>query len=126
MSNLSYVSRLDDQPDDFTRTAVVPPLVSSKTALLEVLARELQFPSYFGMNWDALDECLADLSWIREPRVVIQHGDLPLTNDRQGQARYLRILNRVCGERGGVRLAAVFPAEMQTTVEAIVDMEGSS
>ena len=37
--------------------------VHDKEQLLAAIARELEFPTYFGMNWDALDECLADMSW---------------------------------------------------------------
>ena len=31
--------------------------------MLRALAQALAFPSWFGGNWDALEDCLADLSW---------------------------------------------------------------
>ena len=34
-----------------------------KSALLERLAQSLGFPDWFGANWDALEDCLCDLSW---------------------------------------------------------------
>ena len=37
--------------------------MQDKEQLLAAIARELEFPTYFGMNWDALDECLVDMSW---------------------------------------------------------------
>ena len=30
---------------------------------LRAIARALQFPDWFGGNWDALEDCLGDLSW---------------------------------------------------------------
>lgn len=37
--------------------------VAEKDALLGRISAALQFPSWFGRNWDALEDCLADLSW---------------------------------------------------------------
>ena len=37
--------------------------VNSKPGFLTEMARALDFPAYFGMNWDALQECLTDMSW---------------------------------------------------------------
>ena len=36
---------------------------AGKEALLARIARALSFPQWFGGNWDALEDCLADLSW---------------------------------------------------------------
>jgi barstar (barnase inhibitor) len=36
---------------------------SEKTSLLENIATALAFPEWFGQNWDALEDCLTDLSW---------------------------------------------------------------
>src|SRR5688572_1101601 len=34
-----------------------------KEALLTHIAAGLEFPDWFGQNWDALEDCLTDLSW---------------------------------------------------------------
>ena len=35
-----------------------------KDALFKRLAAALEFPDWFGHNWDALADCLGDLSWL--------------------------------------------------------------
>jgi RNAse (barnase) inhibitor barstar len=36
--------------------------ISDKDSLLAALGRALAFPAYYGGNWDAAEECLADLA----------------------------------------------------------------
>lgn len=36
---------------------------AGREAVLSALAEALAFPSWFGGNWDALEDCLGDLSW---------------------------------------------------------------
>lgn len=53
---------------------------SDKEALLERLAQALGFPAWFGGNWDALEDCLADLSWragTGHVFLIEGHGELP-------------------------------------------------
>ncbi|MFF3644904.1 barstar family protein [Streptomyces sp. NPDC002564] len=42
--------------------------VSDKAAFMERCARGLGLPDWFGRNWDALADCLTDLSWAPRAR----------------------------------------------------------
>lgn len=48
-----------------------------KHDLLGRLARGLRFPEYFGENWDALIDCLSDLSWSQAREAIIDHPGIP-------------------------------------------------
>jgi hypothetical protein len=72
--------------------ALVPPGMSNKADLLAALAGATCFPDYFGSNWDALLDCLRDLSWIGSRKVVILHSDLPLRDNPSECRTYLEIL----------------------------------
>ena len=38
--------------------------VRQKEDFLRAASKALQFPAYFGSNWDAFEECITDLSWL--------------------------------------------------------------
>ena len=56
---------------------VVPAGIADSATLLRVLAERLQFPDWFGGNWNALSDCLRDLGWLPQRTVVLWHEDLP-------------------------------------------------
>ena len=71
----------------------IPAKARGKEKLLGVLAAKLRFPGYFGHNWDALEECLQDLSWLADQqRVVIVHEALPFSAAGESLSIYQGIL----------------------------------
>src|SRR5215831_1290174 len=48
---------------------------STKSALFDECAAALQFPLYFGENWDALNDCLGDLDWLDVEAFVLVIAD---------------------------------------------------
>jgi hypothetical protein len=57
--------------------------VTGKDEFLQVCADAFEFPDWFGWNWDALHDCLTDLSW-EEPaagHLVVYAGWQALASD---------------------------------------------
>jgi hypothetical protein len=78
---------------------------SSPAALFQEWAAALQFPYYFGHNWDALDECLADLEWLPARRYifVLSEFQAVLMNSTSDLVSYVKVLRRALSgsdERG--------------------------
>jgi Barstar (barnase inhibitor) len=70
--------------------------------LFDEFAAALQFPPYFGENWDALDECLADLEWLAADAYVLVILDATqVLEDKPEDRRLLaETLERVAREWG--------------------------
>lgn len=43
----------------------------TESALHDEVGAALQFPDYYGENWNAMDECITDLSWLPADRYLI-------------------------------------------------------
>lgn len=66
---------------------------TGKEAMLADLAAALSFPDYFGANWDALEECLLDLSWLDGDIVLlIERIEMPEAHAPQDWSTLLDIL----------------------------------
>lgn len=42
-----------------------------KSSLLALIGAALQFPYYYSRNWDSLQECIRDLSWIESREITV-------------------------------------------------------
>ena len=94
--------------------------------LYDEIGAALQFPPYFGENWDALDECLADLEWLPADSYALTILDAVHLLDREPpevRQTFWDVLGRAAGEwsrpGGGsmARPAKVFRVVVQCTAE---------
>jgi hypothetical protein len=72
-SGVYRVSRMDEVEDAVRGSdlALMRVAFADKAALLDNMASALGFPHWFGHNWDALEDCLTDLSWRDAPGYVL-------------------------------------------------------
>ncbi len=108
-----------------SRVVRIPAGIGTQKQLLAILALGLNFPGYFGWNWDAFEECLRDLSWIpASTKIVLIHDDLPLARDSGEAATYLSILrDAICnpGTPPSHELVVVFPSRYRESIKAAVE-----
>lgn len=96
--------------------------IASRDALFDRYSAGLSIPDYFGRNWDALDECLCDLHWVPEKRVVILHGELPRLTEEEMSA-YLQVLARAVEDWRSEEehdLQVVFPESAEQRVRELL------
>lgn len=92
MQSFALTSDVETLRGENVRFLEIPSTLANKDALIAWYARALGMPEYFGGNWDAFDECLRDLSWIEERRIVLYHRDLPLSESVADQKIYVDVL----------------------------------
>ncbi|GEM_PF-1357167 len=68
----------EQETDSLTNIISILQTVDSKLNLLEFLSKEMNFPDYFGYNWDSFYDTLLDDSWINKDEINLLHPQLPL------------------------------------------------
>jgi len=127
--------QLNDKKDFFI--VDIPPSISLKEEIFSEFYGQFLFKDLSGFNWDAMLDCLRDLSWIEQYSVVIRHADVPLLTDRHECEIYLDILRtavidwrmppkeNVISQLGGWpfvdhRLRVLFPDSLRPVVESML------
>lgn len=81
----------------------------NKTEMLARIASALDFPDWFGHNWDALADCLSDLAWLPPDtaRVFVFEG---CSGHEEALPVLLEILQQTCGDwlERAVEITCVF------------------
>lgn len=113
---------LNDVPSEFRVEVIrVPSDIGSKDELMRFFASALRFPDYFGHNWDALLDCLSDLSWIEAALVLLIHDALPRMPPADLRT-YIEVLNdaveRTQSTLPGLKI--YFPALTRKDIAALV------
>ena len=82
-------------PDGFIFKMMRGTKCRSTAGLFAELAHALDFPDYFGHNWDAVEECLADLEWLPGKGYVLLFTDaeMILPDDEDEFATFVEVLN---------------------------------
>ena len=82
-------------PTGFALRVIKGAKCQTTAGLLTEFARALDFPDYFGHNWDALEECLADLEWLPAKGYILLITDAAqlLPNDEEEYETFLEILS---------------------------------
>jgi hypothetical protein len=112
--------------DDFV--AELPEEITTVDQLLQAYDELLEFPGYFGFNWNAMDECLCDLQWIENLRVIIVHKALPDIEDSQVKI-YLSVLAdcvREWKKHEAHVVVVAFPEGLKQLVNSLLETRSDS
>lgn len=90
--------------DNITVRTVRGTKMRTVQGLFDEIAAALQFPYYFGENWAAFDECLADLDWLSVSNpvaLVVYDADQVLLDAQPSEFEtFTEILRRASSELG--------------------------
>lgn len=62
-SGVYRAGRADEVLDAARGTELAVARIDLRPPVFEAFSKALAFPAWFGRNWDALEDCLTDLSW---------------------------------------------------------------
>lgn len=98
MNKIKYIQKQD--LDNLLNESTDKPFIlegknmQNEESLHNEFSTKLNFPDYYGKNWDALNDCISDLSWLntKSVRIIIDNFDDVLAEDEKGKQILIEIL----------------------------------
>ena len=113
----------NDQPElQNSFKGFVGPKIFDADKLLDEVAKSLNFPAYFGKNWNALFDCLRDFNWVEEERVCLIHQEVP-SIPSEDLKMYLEVLRDAVDdwtEGDGHEFFVLFPASSEGRIRSLL------
>lgn len=89
------------------------------------ISSSMRFPFYFGQNWDAFDECITDLEWLKfkSIQIVFDHFEHMFTayDDLSERKKQLALLEKYLSiayhfwEEQGIAFTVIFNESLKKT-----------
>ena len=85
-------------PSTFHRAILDGKAIQTRAEMFTALAAAFQFPDYFGRNWDAVYDCLTDLSWLSAAGfvLVLDGSDRFAAHEPEQWRIAMKVLRDVC------------------------------
>jgi RNAse (barnase) inhibitor barstar len=118
MENFKFIDNTDYNYSSTLFVANIRTTIG-KSHLLKTLSEELDFPDYFGCNWDALWDCITDLEWISQKYIILVHNNLPSLSNHDLKI-YLEILDKTVvywNDYESHSLEVVFPTRVKNELK---------
>jgi RNAse (barnase) inhibitor barstar len=115
-----YFDKFKFELDPTRFTFFVPTQIQTEDDLFNAFYEGMNFPGYFGFNYNALIDCLSSLDWCEAAHVRIVHFNVPALGAALGTyvSSLQDVVNRV-NERSEYDFSVWFPATEKLTLEQL-------
>jgi RNAse (barnase) inhibitor barstar len=124
MVHFKFIDDINSYQSDNSFVVFISKDVKSEDELFEELYKKLNFPDYFGFNWNAVYDCLRDFHWIQNKGIVLIHTEIPQIEENDLKV-YLEILKDAVQDWQTDEehyLEVIFPKSSEDALKSVVSL----